>query len=373
MNAADNSTNRPVSVAIVNYNGLETLDQTIRSVLAQDISPRDIRILDNNSTDGSVEFVKARFPKIAVTKLPANRGPNPARNEGLRAALHDHVLVMDNDIVLAPDYISRLMGVHIENPEAGAVTGQIRFHDRPDTIQYNGTYIHYAGEIMLNRRESADPIKVGCVSAGAVLLDRQKVFRLGGFDEDFFIGWEDGDLTFRLSLAGFPCYAVSKAVCFHIRRERGRKWVRFQTRNRWWFIGKNYDARTIVLALPAILLLQLGAGFFFLLKGDFGSFCCGTLDALRSAPMIMGKRKAVQSLKKIGDGALLRGERVDLPGGLEKSAPGRFLLAAFSLLFRIYWCLIRVFLKAEGRRQPSSRHSGALPSREGGKAEVRKF
>ena len=345
MNAVNNSPLEPVSVAIVNYNGRETLAETIKSVLAQDIKPRDLRILDNNSTDGSVEFVASQFPEIAVTRLPVNRGPNPARNEGLRAALCDHVLVMDNDIVLAPDYISRLMSVHMENPEAGAVTGQIRFHDRPDTVQYNGTYIHYAGEIMLNRHESVAPIKVGCVSAGAVLLDRQKTVRAGGFDEDFFIGWEDGDLTFRLSLAGYPCYAVTNAVCFHIRRERGRKWVRYQTRNRWWFIGKNYDARTILVAMPAIILLQLCAGFFFLMKGEFGAFGRGTLDALKSIPTILRKRRAVQLIKKLGDGLLLRGERIDLPGGLEKSAPGRMLLAVFSLGFRIYWYLIRVFLK----------------------------
>jgi len=345
MNSPNQFPQKPVSVAIINYNGRETLSETIKSVLAQDIKPQDIRLLDNNSTDGSVELAASQFPGVAITKLPVNRGPNPARNEGLRLALSDYVLIMDNDIVLAPDYISRLMLVHSQNSAAGAVTGQIRFHDRPGTVQYNGTYIHYAGEIMLNRQESSEPIKVGCVSAGAVLLDRQKVVRVGGFDEDFFIGWEDGDLTFRLSLAGYPCYAVSKALCFHIRRERGQKWVRSQTRNRWWFIGKNYDARTFFLALPAIILLQCCAFSFFMFKGQFGAFCRGTIDALKSAPDIRRKRKAVQSVKKLGDALLLRGDHVDLPGGLEKSVPGRILIAVFSCLFRIYWYLIRAFLK----------------------------
>jgi len=334
-----------VSVVIVNYNGRLTLPETIKSVLAQDIKPQDIKILDNNSTDGSAEEAASGFPGINVVKLPVNRGPNPARNAGLRAARHDYVLVMDNDIVLAPDYISRLMKVHGGDKAAGAVTGQIRFHDRPDTVQYNGTFIHYAGEIMLNRNESADPVKVGCVSAGAVLLDRQKVFRVGGFDDDFFIGWEDGDLTFRLSLAGYPCYAVSEAVCFHMRRERGRKWVRYQTRNRWWFIAKNYDARTFFMALPAIVLLQLCAFCFCVFKGETGAYCRGTLDALKSIPEIRRRRKTVQSIKKLGDGLLLRGDHVDLPGGLEKSAGGRLLTAFFSALFRLYWYLIRPFLR----------------------------
>lgn len=337
---------KSVSVAIINYNGRATLPTVIQSVFAQkNIRLADVRLLDNNSSDGSAEFVRSEFPAVIVTKLPANRGPNPARNEGLRLALSDYVLIMDNDIVLAPDYAAGLLRAHELDSTAGAVTGQIRFYDRPDTVQYNGTYIHYAGEIMLNREESAEPLRVGCVSAGAVLLDRRKVFQVSGFDEDFFIGWEDGDLTFRLALAGYPCYAVSKAVCFHIRRERNQKWVRYQTRNRWWFIGKNYDARTFFLALPAILSLQLCAGLFFLFKGHFGAFCRGTLDALSSLPDIRRKRKAVQSVKKTGDAFLLRGDRIDLPGGLADSGPGRLINAVFSLGFRIYWFLIRPLLK----------------------------
>jgi len=346
MNSADNRIPAPVSVAVINYNGRATLEATLKSVLAQYAGPDDIRVMDNRSTDGSAEFVAAEFPGVALTRLESNRGPNPARNEGLRLARHDLVLVMDNDIVLAPDYISRLVKAYVENPEAGALTGQIRLHDRPDLVQYNGTDIHYAGEIMLNRRESAEPIRVGCVSAGAVLLDRRKVAASGGFDEDFFIGWEDGDLTYRLSLAGCPCYAVSKAVCYHLRRERGRKWVRFQTRNRWWFIGKNYGRRTFFLALPAILLLQFCAFVFLALKGEAGAFMRGTLDALQGMRALMEKRKAVQALRKTGDRELLRGERIDLPGGLDNSIPGRML----SLFFRIYWRLILPLLKGSSQK-----------------------
>ncbi len=337
---------KSVSVAVSNFNGRTTLAETLESVFAQkNIALAGVLLVDNNSTDDSVEFVQARFPAVKIKKLPANRGPNPARNEGLRLASSDLVLIMDNDIVLAPDYIVQLMRARGLDPAAGALTGQIRFYTQPDTVQYNGADIHYAGEIMLNRKEFSEPLKVGCVSAGAVLLDRRRTLAVGGFDEDFFVGWEDGDLTFRLSLAGFSCYAVSRAVCYHISRERSNKWVRYQTRNRWWFIGKNYDARTIFLALPALLLFQFCAFMFFLAKGQAGAFCRGTADALTSWPEIKMKRKAVQALKKIGDARLLRGERIDLPGGLKKSAPGRLLIQAFSFVFRLYWRLIRGFLK----------------------------
>jgi len=343
---SDRSLQLAVSVAVINYNGRETLARTLDSVLAQSIRVSDIRLVDNNSTDGSVEFIAAQFPAVALTILSANRGPNPARNEGLRLAKHDYVLIMDNDIVLSPDYVARLLQACEADKTSGAVTGEIRFHDRPDIVQYNGTFIHYAGEIMLNREESKTPLKVGCVSAGAALLDRRKVFQAGGFDEDFFMGWEDGDLTFRLSLAGYPCYTVSEAVCFHISRPRGQKWVRLQTRNRWWFILKNYDARSIFLALPAIFFLQICAFLFFALKGQAPAFVRGTFDALKSFPTVMRKRGRVQDLKKIGDGLLLRGDRIDLPIAAGKqSALHNLIGSVFSGLFRLYWRLIRGLLK----------------------------
>ena len=333
---------RDVSVAIVNFNGGETLPDVLRAVLAQEgARVTDVRVVDNNSQDGSADLVAARFPGVSVTRLAENRGPNPARNAGLALAANDCVLVMDNDILLAPDYIALLLAAHARDPDAGAATGQIRFAGSPGTVQYNGTFIHYAGEIMLNRRESPDPLKVGCVSAGAVLLDRRKVKAVGGFDEDFFIGWEDGDLTFRLALAGYPCYAVSAARCYHVSRARNSKWVRLQTRNRWWFMFKNYDARTLALAMPAILALQAAAGLYFLFRGRGLDFAKGIADFLASLGALRAKRWSVQALKKIGDRRLLRGERLDLPGG------GRVVNAAFGFVLRCYWLLIRPFLKKD--------------------------
>lgn len=333
---------RDVSVVIVNFNGRATLPDVLRAVMAQQgARVTDVRVVDNNSQDGSADLVAAEFPGVFLTRLADNRGPNAARNAGLGLAASDWVLVMDNDILLAPDYIALLLAAHARDPEAGAATGQIRFAGSPGAVQYNGAFIHYAGEIMLNRRESPDPLKVGCVSAGAVLLDRRKWRAVGGFDEDFFIGWEDGDLTFRLALAGYPCYAVSSARCYHVSRARNSKWVRFQTRNRWWFMFKNYDARTLVLAMPAILALQAAAGLYFLFRGRGLGFAGGIKDFLAGLGAVRAKRRAVQELKKIGDYHLLRGERLDLPGG------GRLVNAAFGFVLRCYWALIRPFLKKD--------------------------
>jgi len=344
-----------ISVAVVNYNGAATLGTTLRSVFAQQgVELAEVLVADNRSEDGSLDLVRRDFPSVRVLALSDNRGPNPARNAGLQQAACDWVLVMDNDIRLAPDYAARLAAVAQAHPDAGAVSGQVRLADQPDQIQYNGIRLHYAGEIAARSPAERGTARVPCVSAGAALVSRARALAAGGFDEAFFFGWEDGDLTFRLSLAGHPCFLASEAAAYHLRRARGLKWVRFQTRNRWWFMRKNYERRTFWLALPAVLALQACAGFFCLLKGQGGAFSRGTWEGLRPDAALRAKRKAVQAARAVADAELLQGERLDLPGGLTESAAGRALNAAVNGAFRLYWKLIRPWLRRAAPPSPDS-------------------
>ena len=335
-----------LSVAVINFNGADTLRPTLQSVLAlRHVRLAEVFLVDNRSEDDSLALVRREFPDIRVIGLPENKGPNPARNEGLRQATADRILIMDNDIVLADDYALRLAEVFRAHPEAGVVSGQIRLYDQPDTVQYNGITLHYAGEIAARPLDARGTVMVPCVSAGAALFDRRRALAVGGFDDDFIFGWEDGDLAFRLSLAGYPCYLASEARAYHQRRARSMKWVRYQTRNRWWFMRKNYDPRTFWLVLPAAFSLQFCAGCFCLIKGQIGAFLKGTWDAAHSGETLRAKHREVQSLRKVADADLLQGDRLDLPGGLAASRAGRLLNAVINAVFRLYWRLIRPCLK----------------------------
>ena len=335
-----------VSVAVINFNGAVTIRPTLQSVFAlQHIRLAEVFLVDNHSEDDSLALVHREFSAVRVISLPENKGPNPARNEGLRRATADWVLIMDNDIVLADDYVMRLAEVFQAHPEAGAVSGQIRLNDQRDKVQYNGITLHYAGEIAARPPDACGTARVPCVSAGAALFDRRRALAAGGFDDDFVFGWEDGDLTFRLSLAGHPCYLASEARAYHLRRARGMKWVRYQTRNRWWFMRKNYDPRTFWLALPAAFSLQVCAGLFCLVKGQGRAFLKGTWDAARNGGALRAKRRAVQRLRTVADADLLQGDRLDLPGGLTASRAGRLLNAVVNAGFRLYWRLVRPCLR----------------------------
>ncbi|MCX6997198.1 MAG: glycosyltransferase family 2 protein [Kiritimatiellaeota bacterium] len=338
---------RSITFGIINYNGAPSLVPVIESVLGQqDVHVQEVLLVNNASTDGSLELVRRRFPgRVRIIALVENHGPNPARNAALRQAATDLVLLMDNDVVLAPDYAARLAAVCVAHPEAGAVTGQIRFHAQPDRIQYNGARLHYAGEVVVNRAVHDQPFVVATVSAGATLFDRAAALDLGPFDETLYFGWEDGDLTYRLTICGRPCYAVSQAVCWHMADGRSSRWVRLQVRNRWLFLMKYYDARTFLLALPGILLYQFCAGLVFLLQGQGGAFLMGCWDATRSIPAVRAQRRAVFRRKCVPDSHTLSGGALELPGALQTRPALRLAGRCLSAVLGGYWRLIRPFIR----------------------------
>ena len=336
-----------ITFGIINYNGAATLTPVIERLLAQEgVEIAEILLVDNASTDGSAQMVRERFAgRVRVLEMGDNRGPNPARNRALREAQTDLVLLLDNDILFAPDYAARLAAVFEAHPDAGAVTGQVRFHAEPEKIQYNGADIHYAGEVVVNRAVKPAPFVVATVSAGATLFDRRAALDLGAYDEDLLFGWEDGDLTFRMTVCGRPCYAVSQAVCWHMSAGRSTKWVRLQIRNRWRFLLTHYDARTFWLALPGILLYQLCAGFFFALKGQSGAFLGGCWDALRSRQVVRAKRAFVMAHKRVPDRLTLTGGALELPGAVQEKKALRLFGSILSGLLHGWWVVIRPLLR----------------------------
>ncbi len=330
-----------ITVAVINYNGEAVLGPTLDSVLAQNgIVLHAILTVDNHSSDDSLALLRARYAgRVGVIEMPDNRGPNPARNAALRAAETDLVLIMDNDLVLAPDYAQRLAAVFAAQPAAGAVTGQIRLHAEPQTMQYCGAFLHYAAEVVVYRPGGATPVRVGTVSAGATLYNRAAALAADAFDEDLFFGWEDGDLAFRMAALGHPCYAAPAALAYHMARPRGKRWIALQTRNRWWFVVRHYNARTFWLALPALIFYQACAGVFFLFKGQGGDFARGTWQALCGLSKALRKRRAFVPRKLVSDRELLCGGRPDPPPGVRGGLSAR-LASLAGVVLAGYWRLI---------------------------------
>ena len=157
------------------------------------------------------------------------------------------------------------------------------------------------------------------------------------------------DLTFRMSMSGHSCWVCSDANAFHQSRKRGFKWVQMQIRNRWWFLRKNYDRRTLLLAMPSILLFQVMVGLFLLIKGQGRAFMMGTKEGWGNGRQLAEKRANVQKHRVVSDQTLLCGDRLLLTGGLSDTTFGKIVSTFISIFFWLYWCLIKPLLRSDYR------------------------
>jgi N-acetylglucosaminyl-diphospho-decaprenol L-rhamnosyltransferase len=208
------------TVVIPTLNGRERLLHALASVQKQTHPPAAVVVVDNASTDGTADAVAQAFPDVIVLRNDENVGFGRAVNRGAEAAVGDALVLVNNDVVLEPDFLDRLLAP-LADERVGMVAGvllQARDPGRIDSagIELDVTLQSY--DLLWNepveRLEDDVPEPIGpCGGAAAYRLE---VFRAaGGFDDAFFAYWEDVDLALRLRLAGWRCAAAPAARAHH--------------------------------------------------------------------------------------------------------------------------------------------------------------
>ncbi len=307
-----------VTVAIINYNGTQYLKEEIESIYNSDYPRLSIILADDCSTDGSVEFVKKHFPDVRIITMEKNERlfgkyplANRVRNVVLRDAETRLVYLLDNDVILAPDCISRLVEVIEGKDDCGVCTPRVMYSDQRDTIYADGALLHFTGTSIVRNHDkklSGEPeppkYSLGC---GMQMVDRLLAEKVGYTDPHFVIGWgDDGEFHHRMNIAGYRCYNVPQAMVYHPRKK-----APFATmahiKNRWWIILTSYAGRTILLLAPIFLIYEIVVLFFLLSKGGLGCYFLAIKDIWLHRKAIMESRKRTQSLRRISDRELLSG------------------------------------------------------------------
>jgi GT2 family glycosyltransferase len=336
-----------VTVGVINYNGLDSLPDTMEGLKTLDYPAFEIVVVDNNSADGSREWLEQNHPDVRCIRLERNIGLPGARNVVLRETQADYVLLMDNDIRVRPDTLSRLMKVMHSVPGVGACHPEMTDPNDPEVYHYNGGSIHYLCALVPRAKPRATELRPWYeqfdVTAGAALLVRRDVaLQIGGFDSDYFFNWEDGDFTARLTLAGYKVLNVPGATVRHRTKPRGTSKVFYQVRNRWYFILKMYSWLTILFLLPMLVLFEIAQGVLLVMKGAGKEYLRANLAVLRDLPRTLQKRRAFQQLKVVRDAAWLTSGPMYVTVGRSSS---RLVTIAQELLYSIfnfYWIPARV-------------------------------
>ena len=208
-----------VAVVIVNYNGEQLLPECLAALDAQTRAPAEIVVADNGSRDGSLTLLRAHHPDVGVVEIGRNLGFAGGANRGVAATRAPWVCVLNSDATPAPDWLERLTAAPrdartwaLGSVLVSAATGRIE--SAGDQYSPQG----YAYKLLRDRPLSdlpAEPYRVFAAPGAAPVFRRDVFERLGGYEERFFLYYEDVDLAFRAVLAGYHALLVPDARVVH--------------------------------------------------------------------------------------------------------------------------------------------------------------
>jgi GT2 family glycosyltransferase/glycosyltransferase involved in cell wall biosynthesis len=257
------------SIIVLNWNGKALLSQGLPSILEAvrvDGRPHEIMVVDNGSSDGSLEYVGKHFPGIRVLALQENLGFAEGNNAGVRAARHDIVVLLNNDMVVDPGFLRPLLRGF--GPDTFAVTSQIYLQDsikkREETGRTVAVFrrgmIDYAHREFDDQPHTRSHYPVFWAGGGSSAFHREKFLSLGGFRSIYSPAYvEDADLSYQAWKAGWEVLLAPESVVYHKHRTSTARLLspsQLQSlllRNQFLFIWKNVREWSLFLSHVSLL------------------------------------------------------------------------------------------------------------------------
>lgn len=299
-----------VNIVIPNWNGLRFLPDCLASIGRQQCLDWRITVVDNGSTDGSVEYLRKAYPQVHLISLPENRGFSAAVNAGILSSTCPYVFLLNNDTELSMSCLRRLLTAAQDLPDISFFAPRMLcFHNRAVLDGAGDAYLRGGAGYRLGTLEQdsaqysqSGPVFGAC--AGAALYRRSLFDRIGLFDEDFFAYLEDVDFNLRLNRAGCKGYYVSAAKVYHIgSASSGSKFnpftIRLSTRNSFYVLLKHYSLPLFLRHLLVITIYQLLWLIFSVKKGHLRAWCQGVSGALAGGGKMFRKRQGIRRYDRI--------------------------------------------------------------------------
>jgi GT2 family glycosyltransferase len=314
-----------ISIIIPNLNGRPYLEKCLASLDNQDFSHHEVIVVDNGSTDASVEFMRTHFPKMSIIALGKNRGFSRAVNEGIKRAKGKYVLLLNNDVEADPRLLRHLhKAINTSDNADFCACRMMNFHRR-ELIDGVGDGFPRKGKAFrighglkygppFHRRR-----RVFGACAGAAFYRKTLFDEVGLFDEDFFAYHEDADWNFRANLMGYRCFYIPEAVVYHVGSSTtGSLYNEFTVfhniRNIINAIIKNMPTVLLLKYFPRILWGQLESFFrYCVLQGYWRAYFAGMWNAVRLSRRMLRKRADIQGRRRISyfqlEGLFIASER----------------------------------------------------------------
>lgn len=306
-----------VSVIIVNWNGKEFIERCIDSLIKVSYPKIEIIFVDNCSTDGSLELVEDKYPRIRIIRNKENLGYAGGHEVGFKQAKGEAVLLLNTDTIVERNLITSLVKVLFSDKTIGAVQPKIVMYPQDKIIDSVGTFFLMSGDLYhYGREKNADLAKYNeqmeiFSAKGVCLLFRKEVLdKTGFFDKDYFAYFEETDLCMRVWMSGYKIIYTPSSTVSHLGGASSKKlnwsFILFHSqKNRLCTYIKNLSISYLWKVLINILFLYQLAFLFYLLTGKIGSAISVQKSIawnIVNLKKTLYKRKIVQSkIRKISD------------------------------------------------------------------------
>lgn len=299
-----------INIIIPNWNGKHLLGECLGSIQKQTYHDFTVTIVDNGSNDGSVDFIRKHFPEVCCISLPINSGFSCAVNIGIKNNTSPYILLLNNDIELAPDCLQQLT-INVQKRQAFDFFSpkMINYHSRDlidgagDGVLRGGVGYRY-GTMEKDGGIYDQDGEVFGACGGAALYKKSFFETVGLFDEDFFAYLEDVDINLRARRLGLRCYYIPSAIVYHIgSATTGSKinemTVKLSTKNNINIIVKNYPAALFFKFLPVIIIYQFFWLLFILKKRKFLAYIKGLINGIAQIKKMSMKKAEISRNQQI--------------------------------------------------------------------------
>nr|WP_299342128.1 glycosyltransferase family 2 protein [Allomuricauda sp.] len=274
-----------IAVIILNWNGKSLLEKFLPSVLAHS-GDADIYVVDNASSDGSVELVKELFPSVQIIQNEVNGGFAKGYNDGLKHVNADVYCLLNSDVEVTSEWITPIEETFLTFPEVAIIQPKILDLKRRDHFEYAGAaggfidklgYPFCRGRIFQalekDNGQYDDTTEVFWATGACMFIKSSVFWSLGGFDEDYFAHQEEVDLCWRAKNMGHKVFYVGKSHVFHLGGSTldnmNPKKTFLNFRNSLYSITKNLPRRKATLIILSRLLLDGIAALRFIFQLRF--------------------------------------------------------------------------------------------------------
>ena len=322
------------TVIILNWNGRRHLEECLVSIHLQTFRDFETIVVDNGSTDGSVDWVNERWAEsVSTVGLPSNLGFAGGNNAGIRIARGRYVILLNNDTAVDPGWLAAMGDAVRRHPGAGMFTPKILNYYRRDEIDNTGHLIYPDGMARGRHRLEKDDGRFDeegealSPSGCAGCYSMQMLDEIGLLDDAFFAYGEDVDLGLRGRWAGYTCFYVPTAVVYHKYSATTGTYspqkAFLAERNRLWLLFKNFPVVDIMLSpfytflryslhLKGVLIGKGASGRFtreYSAAALFWVILKAEVAALRGLQGMLRKRREFKGCRRIGAQEFRRGIR----------------------------------------------------------------